>query len=269
TLFRSDLLWAQTRPVAQQVISLADDLHIRVLDAIVHHLDEVARAIRADVRTARLTINLRGDGLQQRAQGVISLGGATRHDRRPVQGALLATGDSGADEVQAARGDLLFAADRVRVQGVAAIDDDVARVHELSELLDHGVRGGAGLHHDECPAWLFEGGDEGPKCLGGDKRTLLAEVLHEGLGTCESAVENRHGVAVIREVAGGIGARHRQANHADLGELAIWYVCGCLIRGKIRCRRFTHDFPVYPDTSWLIYWHERTCDDHVAAQQHG
>src|SRR5699024_1318072 len=160
---------------------------------------------------------------------------------------------AGVDEVQAAGGDLLLAADRVRVQGVATIDDDVTRVQECGERLDHGIGCWAGLHNSQRAARLFEGSDEGLQGRGWNERTLLAEVLHEALGAGESAVENRHGVAVIREVAGDIGPHHRQADHADLGELAIWCDCGCLIRGKIRCRRFTHDFPVYPDTSWLIY----------------
>src|SRR5699024_4262210 len=188
-----DLLRAQPRPVAQQVVSLADDLHIRVLDTVVDHLDEVASAVRADVGAARLAINLRGNGLQQRAWGLVGLGGATRHDRWAVQGALLAAGNAGADEVQAAGGDLLLAADRVRVQGVATIDDDVTRVHEFGELLDHGIGGWAGLHHNQRAARLFEGSHEGLQGLGWNERTLLAEVLHEALGAGESAVENRHG----------------------------------------------------------------------------
>src|SRR5699024_12406030 len=91
----------------------------------------VAGTGRATVVAARPAVHLRGAGLQQRAQGLVGLGGAARHDRWAVQGALLATGDTGADEVQATCGDLLLAADRVRVQGVATIDDDVARVHEI------------------------------------------------------------------------------------------------------------------------------------------
>src|SRR5699024_4548681 len=144
---------------------------------VVDHFDEVAGPVRANVRATRLAINLRGNGLQQLAQGLQSLGGATRHYRWAVQYALLTTGDTGADEVKATSGDLLLAADRGLVQGVATIDDDVARVHEISELLDHGIGGWAGLHHNQRAARLFEGSHEGLQGLGWNERTLLAEVL--------------------------------------------------------------------------------------------
>ena len=40
-------------PCAQQVVRLGDELHVGVLDAVVHHLDEVAGAVGADVGAAR------------------------------------------------------------------------------------------------------------------------------------------------------------------------------------------------------------------------
>ena len=46
--------------MAQHVIGLRDELHVRVLDAVVHHLHVVARAARSDVGHARSVVHLRG-----------------------------------------------------------------------------------------------------------------------------------------------------------------------------------------------------------------
>ena len=46
---------------ADQVVGLGDQLHVGVLDAVVHHLHEVAGAVVADVRDARLALGDRGD----------------------------------------------------------------------------------------------------------------------------------------------------------------------------------------------------------------
>ena len=46
---------------ADQVVGLGDELHVGVLDAVVHHLHEVTGAVVADVRDARLALGDRGD----------------------------------------------------------------------------------------------------------------------------------------------------------------------------------------------------------------
>ena len=44
--------------------------------------------------------------------------------------------------------------------GVAAVDDDVARLEHLDQLVDDGVGARAGLHHDDRGARLRERGGE-------------------------------------------------------------------------------------------------------------
>ena len=51
--------------VAEEVVRLADELHVGVLDAVVHHLDEVTAAVGADVRAARGAVDVSGDGLEE------------------------------------------------------------------------------------------------------------------------------------------------------------------------------------------------------------
>ncbi len=68
----------QAQPVAQQLVGLADELHVGVLDAVVHHLHEVAGAVRADVGAAGHAVDVGGDLLEQRAQRLVGLGRAAR-----------------------------------------------------------------------------------------------------------------------------------------------------------------------------------------------
>ncbi len=78
---------------ADEVVRLGDELHVGVLDAVVHHLDEVAGAVVADVRDARLALGDRGDRAQDGAERDPRLVRAAGHERRAEEGALLAAGD--------------------------------------------------------------------------------------------------------------------------------------------------------------------------------
>ena len=137
-----DLGGGLARAAADEVVGLGDQLHVGVLDAVVHHLHEVAGTVVADVRDTGLALGDRGDRLEDRAEGDPRLVRTAGHDRRAEQCALLAAGDAGADEVDAGLADGLLAADRVGEVGVAAVDDDVARLEDLDERVDHGVGAG-------------------------------------------------------------------------------------------------------------------------------
>src|SRR5206468_4486257 len=100
---------------------LGDELHVGVLDAVVDHLDEVAGTVGADMGTARRVVDLGRDVFQERTQGLVRPARAAGHDARSVQRALLATGDTGTDEVDAPLAQCGFApagVGDVRVPGV-------------------------------------------------------------------------------------------------------------------------------------------------------
>ncbi|NCL75032.1 hypothetical protein AIIKEEIJ_02482 [Rhodococcus sp. YH1] len=177
----------------------------------------MAGAVGADVGAARGAVDVGGDGLEKGAEGLVGLRGATGHDRRPVEGAFLAAGDAGADEVQAAFAQCGFAADGVGVEGVAAVDDDVAGFHRVREFLDDRVGGLAGLDHDEHPARLLQGGDELFDGFGAHEVAVVAVGFEQGVGLGDTAVVQRDGVAVAGEVTGDVRSHDGQAGHADLG----------------------------------------------------
>jgi hypothetical protein len=151
-----DLGGRLARAAADQVVGLGDQLHVGVLDAVVHHLHEMPRAIVSDMGDARLVLGDRGDRSQDRAEGDPRLVRTAGHDRRAQQCALLAAGDPGADEVDPPLADRLLATDRVGEQRVATVDDDVARFEDVHERVDHGIRASAGLDHDDCGPGLVQ-----------------------------------------------------------------------------------------------------------------
>ena len=109
----------------QDVVRLGDELHVAVLDAVVHHLDEVAGAVGPDVRDARPGVGLapRSPRGSARIARHASLR-AARHQRRTEARALLAARHAAADEVQPlSRAAPPRGALRVLEPRVAAVDD--------------------------------------------------------------------------------------------------------------------------------------------------
>src|SRR5439155_24632438 len=106
--------------------------HETVLDAVVHHLDEVAAACWPGVHQAAF----RRERLQGRLDGGVRLRRASHHQAISV----LQPPDSAAGarvaEMDAALGQLLGPALRIAEVGVAAVDDDIALLHARRERGD-------------------------------------------------------------------------------------------------------------------------------------
>ena len=127
---------------------------------VVNHLDVVTRAGLTNPITARCPIGLGGGLLEDFLDGGPSLCVSTGHERRAVTGTLLTTRDTGADEEEALGLELLGAADRVGVVGVATVDDDVALVEVGDKLVDEGIDGRASLDEEDDLARRLELSDE-------------------------------------------------------------------------------------------------------------
>ena len=152
----SDLLLLHAESALEDVVRLGDELHVAVLDAVVDHLDVVARAGVADPVAARLAVGLGGRLLED----LLDVGprglGATGHERRAVARALLAARDARADEEETLSLELLGAAVRVGEVRVAAVDNDVALLEVRLELGDEVVDGRAGLDEEDDLAGALE-----------------------------------------------------------------------------------------------------------------
>ena len=145
------------------------------------------------------------------------LGRAAGHDARPVQRALLAAGDAGADEVQALLAQRLLAAAGVGEVRVAAVDDDVARLEQRR-------RARRSPRRWPSPAFTMmmtargrsSDGDEVLERLGRRRSRPRRRTPRPGsVRPRGGPVVHRDRVAVPGEVAGQVAAHHRQAGHAD------------------------------------------------------
>ena len=212
----ADLGRRHTERATHQVVALGDELHVGVFDAVVHHLHEMASAVLADMRHARLTLGLRRDGLEDRLERLPGLLAAAGHHRGSEQGAFLAAGHAAADEVQSAGADRLLAADRIGEGRVAGVDDDVARLHQIGQLADHRVGRLARLDHDDRGARLLQRCHEFLHRLRGEELALAAMLGDEFLGTRIVTVEHRHLVAVTGEIAGEARSHCGQSDDTDV-----------------------------------------------------
>ena len=212
----ANLLGIHAESTAQNVIRLTNHLHIGILDAVVHHLDKVTGTIGADVGHARFAVHLGGDGLKNRAQGLPGFRSATRHQRRAVERAFLTTGHAATHEVEALGTYFLLTLDGVLEEGVATVDDDVARFEHLFQLRDSCVGRSTGLDHDDGGTRTLQGRGEFLERFGRHEVAFGAMLVHELLGTRVVTVEQRHRVAMVRQITRQIGAHRGQSNHTNV-----------------------------------------------------
>src|SRR5258708_6015807 len=92
--------------MTEEVVALGDELDVRVLDAVVDHLHEMARAVGTDVGAARHAVDVGGDRLQHLLDSVVRLARPSWHQAGTMEGALFPAGYAHAKEPEPAlRGD--------------------------------------------------------------------------------------------------------------------------------------------------------------------
>ena len=201
-------------PRLQQVVDLGDELHVAVLDPVVHHLDVVPGPARAHVGDARLAVvGLCGDGAEDGGERVPRRARAARHDRWSVKRAFLAARHAGAHEVEAAGGELVRAPIGVDEEGVAAVNQDVARFEMRLEVRDDAVDGLARRDHDENPPRALQHDHQVGRAVGGRDGLALRRAVHERLrlGGVEIVADDWKPAAL--DVAREIRAHHPESDH--------------------------------------------------------
>ena len=192
-----DLRGFEAAHVPQQIVGLADELHIGVLDTVVHHFYKMTGAVGADMGHTRFAIfgGAGRDRFEDGAEGAVRVGGAARHNRGAVQRALFTTRNTGAHKVQTACTHRSLPADCVGVERITAVDNDVARLKHLTKLINHRIRGVAGLHHDDRGAGSLQCGSELFEGVRGNK-TGFGMRGNQRVGAFGGAVVNCHGITV-------------------------------------------------------------------------
>ena len=158
----------------QNVEALGIGLHQAVFDAVVDHLDEVAGADRAGMDIALLDARIAAVA-PGRARNIADARRQRREDRvEPIDDRLVAADHhaiAALDAPDAAAGadvdvvdarclQRLAAADVVLLEGVAAVDDDVAGLHQLGQRVDRRLGDLAGRQHHPDGARRLELADE-------------------------------------------------------------------------------------------------------------
>lgn len=197
---------------------LRNELHVTVLNAVVHHLDVVASTLVTNPLTAWLAVRLGGDALEDVLDVWPGLLVTTRHDGWTVAGTLLTTRDTGADEADALLGKVLGAAVGVWEVGVAAIDDDVARLDTAlgEQSLDEVVDGLAGHDEQHHATWLLELLDELPDAMCANNALALGLVVQEAVNLGDGTVEGDDGEAVVGGVEDQVLAHDGQTDETEV-----------------------------------------------------
>mmetsp|Transcript_932 Transcript_932/g.3085 ORF Transcript_932/g.3085 Transcript_932/m.3085 type:complete len:519 (+) Transcript_932:241-1797(+) len=202
----------------QDVVRLGDELHVPVLDAVVHHLNEVPGAAFADERDARAGVRLRGGRREHFLHGLVRLHVAAGHHGRTVPRALFAAGDAHAHVEEVLRVRLLDAAFGVLVPLVPAVDDDVPGLHVLGEAFDRRVHGRARFHEDDHGARLLKRVHEFLHVLVPDELVAEAFFLRARdrvVGLIAGAVEHGDLEPLLRDVQREVLSHHGEADEAD------------------------------------------------------
>ncbi len=141
---------------------------------------------------------------------------AAGHDRGAEARAFFAAGDAGADEEDAFLGQVLGAAVGVGEEGVAAVDDDVARFKIRQHVVDHLVDSVAGLDHQHDAARALEQADELFDGVRADDLGALGFVGQEVVHFGDGAVEDGHLEAVVVHVEDEVLSHDGEADQADV-----------------------------------------------------
>lgn len=139
---------------------LADQLHITIFNTVVDHLDVVTSTLVTDPVTARLTIRLGSNALEDVLDVWPSLFIATRHERRTIASTFFTTGNTSSDESDALLSEVLGSSVAVRVMGVTTINDDITLLDERKQLLNEVVDGRTSHDQEHDTAGLLELGDK-------------------------------------------------------------------------------------------------------------
>src|SRR6266567_3208592 len=90
------------RDVLEDCISFTNQLYVAVLDAVVHHFNVMAGAIRSHVSATRFAIHLRGNFAENGCDDFPGFARAAGHERWTFERAFFATGDTAAYKMNSA-----------------------------------------------------------------------------------------------------------------------------------------------------------------------
>ncbi|MPM79426.1 hypothetical protein SDC9_126459 [bioreactor metagenome] len=209
------LLVAKAGQAPHQVIYLSYELHVPVLNAVVHHLYKVPCSAFADPVAAGNAINMGGDSLKQGFYLLPSGLRTTGHDRGPLQSSLFAAADTGADVQKALALHVSHPALAVLVVGVPSIDDDVSLVQKREEGFDGIVDSTTGFDHHHHLARGLERIDQLLQAVGAENLLTLCPSVDKGIHLGGTAVVHRNTEVLALQIEHQVLSHYCEADQAD------------------------------------------------------
>ena len=207
-------------------------LHQTVFDAVVDHLDEVARTDRAgmdvaalgagigDLLAARRARDVAGARRQDIEDGIDGVDGflvAAHHHAVTALEAPDAAGCPDVDVVDAFRLQLFGASYVVLVEAVATVDDDVALAEELAQDVDRLARDLAGRQHHPDDARRFR--ELAYKIF--QARSSARALVGELLDRTAIAIKCDAVMAMLLQPADDIAAHTPKSDYAELHRFSL------------------------------------------------
>ena len=181
-------------------------LHEAVLDPVVDHLHVVPGA-----RPAHVGVPIgRCERVEDRLEGLDRLAVAADHEAVAVLEPPDAAGRAGVDVPETLRPHLRVASDVVVEVRVAAVDDRVARLEDLHQLVDHRLGGVARGDHDPHRARSRQPGDQLA-----DAEGALGALGHDLARLLRGPIEGNDLVALTDQPADHVRAHPPEADEAD------------------------------------------------------
>ena len=152
-----ELHWGQTAHILQQIVGFGDQLHVAILNAVVHHLDVMPRATGANVGYTGAIIYLSCNFRDNRLHRFIGRRCASWHQARAIECPIFATANAHAHEAQVDGFQFFDPPFGVGVERVAPVDNHVALIEQGLELTNHSINGAACFYHHQDFARTIQG----------------------------------------------------------------------------------------------------------------
>ena len=211
------LIAGKAEPVAHQLVSLADQLHVAVLNAVMDHLHKMPCTVFTDPVTAGGTVFYLGtDALENRFDIRPCCGGTAGHQGGAFQGAFFSTGDTCSDIEKALAFHIGCAACRIGEMAVAAVNQNIALFETGDKGLDQVIYGFAGFDHHEDPAGLFQRSCELFQRVSTDEFLTCTSSVDESIHFFRGPVVNCNCESLGFHVHGKILAHYGEADHSNV-----------------------------------------------------
>ena len=232
------LVGIHAQKVLHELIGLADELHIAVLDSVVDHLHEVAcSAVSYPVTAGTSVLDLGADCLEDRFYQRPCLGRSAGHHGRALQSTLFSAGNTGSDVEKALGLDICTASDCVGEVAVAAVDDYIARLKHGKKLLDEVVHRLACLDEHENLAGSLEVGSQFLDAVASDNVLALCTAVDEVVDLGDCSVVDGNGEALGLHVHYEVLAHDGKSDQSDICFLSHYI-------NSFNNQRLTRAFPL-------------------------